>query len=203
MPLESFPSSWRSLSNVAPTTHVAVAAAIAHLCPRPALAIAADFASHFLLDTVFHFEAFYPLSRVLGLTHQETFWLMAAVMGVLLVPSMAWIARKDRDVCILTIYAIACSAALLAPGYWNRLIALSSLTLGAWALGGKPKMTLWLSCAFAAAVPDALKHLIGPVGNFHGFMHYAGADDLGYWINRLFGQPDPDWFGTEPPNGPI
>ncbi len=181
---------------MAPTTHAAVGAAIAHLCPRLRLAVPLAFASHFLLDSIFHFEAFYPLSQVLGTTHDEAFWITALVMAAILVPSMAWIGRESHDVRIVALYTVATSAALLVDEPIYRLVALVCLTLGAWSLSRTRNVAVWLAGAFTAALPDALKHLLGPFGRFHMFMHYEGADDLGYWINRLFAQPDPAWFGA-------
>ena len=181
---------------MAPTTHAAVGAAIAHLCPRVGLAVPAAFASHFLLDSIFHFEAFYPLSQVLGTTHDEAFWIAAVIMAAILVPGMGWIGRRSHDVRMLTLYGVAASAALLVQGSVNRLIALICIAVGAWSLSRTPNLSLWLAGAFAATIPDALKRLVGPVGRFHRFMHYEGANDLGYWLNRLLAQPDPEWFGA-------
>ena len=115
---------------MAPTTHAAVGAAIAHLCPRLRLAVPLAFASHFLLDSIFHFEAFYPLSQVLGTTHDEAFWITALVMAAILVPSMAWIGRESHDVRIVALYTVATSAALLVDEPIYRLVALVCLTLG-------------------------------------------------------------------------
>ena len=117
-------------------------------------------------------------------------------MGALLVHRMIWVARKDHDVAILDTDAVACSAALLTQGYWNRLIVLLLLTAGAWVIGCGSRISFGVACGFAAAVPDATKHLVEWFDDFHCLMHYRGTDDLGYWINRLFGQDDPDWFGA-------
>lgn len=181
---------------MAPTTHAAVGAAIAHLCPRLGIAVPIAFASHFLLDSIFHFEAFFPLSQLLGTTHDEAFWFMGLVMAVILVPAMAWIGRKNHEVRIMALYCFASSAALLIDGPLFRLAAMFCLTVGAWSLIRTPNVVLWLAAAFAATSPDVLKDLHKPFDRFHSFMHYEGADDLGYWLTRLFSLPEPDWFGA-------
>ena len=82
---------------MSPAAHAVVGAALCGRIPRLWIALPAAFFSHFVMDAIYHFEAFYPLSRWLDVERSEAFWIAAAVLGGSLTPPMLWIVRKERE----------------------------------------------------------------------------------------------------------
>ena len=64
---------------MSPATHAALGTA-----PRLWIALPLAFLSHFVCDAIYHFEAFYPLSKKLGVSHEEA----VAVGGLALLPTL-------------------------------------------------------------------------------------------------------------------
>ena len=174
---------------MSPAAHAAVGAALAGRIPRLSLAIPAAFLSHFLMDSVYHFEAFYALARWMGVSRAEAFLTAAAVLGGALAPAMLWIARKDRRLFLFLIFAGALSVALTIPR-WEVKAALTGVLVAAYlTLAWSRRALIWTVGALAAVCPDILKFASTWFYEVHGWWHYSAVRDMGYWMNRWLGGP--------------
>lgn len=174
---------------MSPAAHAAVGAALASRIPRLSLALPAAFLSHFVMDAVYHFEAFYALSRWMGVSRSEAFWAAAIVLGGLLAPAMFWIARKDRELLLFLGFAVASSVALRVSGWHLKAALLAGLVFVYLTLAWSRKALLWTLGAAAAISPDILKYASPWFYQFHGSFHYSAARDMGYWMNSWLGGP--------------
>lgn len=175
---------------MSPATHAVVGAAIAGATPRIWLAIPLAFASHFVCDAIYHFEAFYPLSRALGTTYNGAFAAAAVVMAVLLLPVLWLLNRGGRGLGAFYVYS-AGTCAVLVFDDWRVRAALTFLIAGLLLLAGREvRLARWIIGALAAQLPDLIREGIGPLNRFHIFMHYDGSRDLGQIFYSLVqGEP--------------
>ena len=170
---------------MSPATHAVVGAAVADATPRIWLAIPLAFASHFMCDAIYHFEAFYPLSRTLGTTHQGALATAAVAVATLLLPVLWLLNRGGRGLGALYVYA-AGSCALLVFDDWRVRAASTLLMAGLFLLAGREvRLARWVIGALAAQLPDLVRGGIEPLNRFHIFMHYDGSRDLGQIFYHL------------------
>ena len=175
---------------MSPAAHAVVGAALCGRIPRLWIALPAAFFSHFVMDAIYHFEAFYPLSRWLDVERSEAFWIAAAVLGGSLTPPMLWIVRKERELFLFLGLVVGLCVTMRVSGWPLKTglsLALVALFL---AVTRSRRAGLWALGAAVAAAPDILKYVDRAVYSLHGAWHYSSARDAGYWINRLLGGPE-------------
>jgi len=174
---------------MSPATHAVLGAAIAGATRRSWLglwlAVPLAFLSHFLCDAIYHFEAFYPLSRTLGTTHYRTAVLTFVVIGLAVTPTLWFFARRNRALAEFYVYVAAATAAF-AFDDWRQRAAAGLLLAGLALLIGGARTGPWVAGAFAAQLPDLIRQGVEPLSRLHVFMHYTGTVDLGEWLYRLF-----------------
>jgi len=99
---------------MSPATHAVLGAAITGATRRSWLglwlAVPLAFLSHFLCDAIYHFEAFYPLSRTLGTTHYRAAVLTFVVIGLAVTPALWFFARRNRALAKFYVYVAAATA---------------------------------------------------------------------------------------------
>ena len=175
---------------MSPATHAVVGAAIAGAAPRIWLAIPLAFASHFVCDAIYHFEAFYPLSRTLGTTHQGAFVVAASVVALLLLPVLWLLNRGGRGLGAFYIYAAGSSAVLMFDD-WRVRAAMTLLIAGLFLLAVREvRLAHWVVGALAGQTPDLIRAGVEPLNRAHIFMHYEGSLDLG-GVLYLFANGEP------------
>jgi hypothetical protein len=168
-----------------PATHAAVAALAGSRVRNLSLALAVSFATHFALDAVYHFEAFYPLSVLGRWSVEQTMAGLFLVLLALGAPLVFWLARRDREVGVFACYALTLSLLPLDPNPLRRSLGAILLT-GAWyAANRSPKVRRWAACGLAAYLPDVLKLWIPTFNRLHELAHYQSHLDLGGWVSRL------------------
>ncbi|MBI3667532.1 MAG: hypothetical protein HY236_15120 [Acidobacteria bacterium] len=168
-----------------PATHAAVGAAIASRTRNLSLALALSFGSHFVLDSIYHFEAFYPLSVPEKWSYAGTMLTLLAALTALGIPVAAWSLRKDREAWLFAGYAFLMCA---LPFEWRPAWRLTWAILLAgtwWAISPSAAVRRWVLCGFVSYLPDVLKGLLTPVESLHEAMHYRSSLDLGDWISLL------------------
>ena len=171
---------------MSPVTHAVVGAAIAGAAPRIWLAVPLAFASHFVCDAMYHFEAFYPLSRTLGTTHNAALVITTLLIGLLLSPVLWILVKRNKRLAALYIY-VAASSAVFALGDWKQRTAATLLVAGvALLLGSGPRLGAWITCALAAQLPDLIRAGVEPLNQLHVLAHYEGKMDLGETLYRFF-----------------
>jgi len=171
---------------MSPATHAVMGAVVAGAAPRIWLAIPLAFVSHFICDAIYHFEAFYPLSRTLGTTHNEATAVTAVVVGLLLSPVLWILGRRSGRLAAFYLYVVG-SSAVFALGDWRQRTAVVLLVIGILLLlGNGPRLGAWIAGALAAQLPDLIRAGIEPLNRFHIFMHYEGTMDLGEILYRFF-----------------
>ena len=170
---------------MSPATHAVLGAAIAGATPRIWLAIPLAFLSHFLCDAIYHFEAFYPLSRSLGTTHYQAALITVAVVGLAISPALWILVRRNRVLLGFCVYVAAATAAF-AFDDWRQRAAAGLLAAGLALLLGGARTGPWVAGAFAAQLPDLVRQGVEPLNRLHKFMHYTGTVDLGERLYRLF-----------------
>jgi hypothetical protein len=175
---------------MSPATHAVVGAALADSTRRVWLAIPLAFASHFVCDSIYHFEAFYPLSRLLGTTYEGAFAAAAAVMALLLLPVLWLLNRGGRGLGALYVYAAATSTVMVFDD-WRVRGALALLIAGLFLIAGSEvRFAHWIVGALSAQLPDLIREGIRPLNRFHIFMHYDGTWDLGQiFYHLVHGEP--------------
>lgn len=170
---------------MSPATHAVLGAAIAGSTRRIWLAVPLAFLSHFLCDAIFHFEAFYPLSRTLGTTHDRATVLTFVVIGLAVAPVLWLFARRNGTLVGFYVYVGAAMAAF-AFDDWRQRAAAGLLLAGLAFLVGGARTGPWVAGAFAAQLPDLIRQGVEPLNHLHVFMHYTGTVDLGERLYRLF-----------------
>ena len=178
-----------------PATHAALGAAISGAVPRLWLAIPAAFASHFLLDAIFHFEAFYPLSRALGTSHDEAFVIALLGAAAAMVPAVWWVARKDRELAIFCVYLLALVFLRVEEDETPRLAMVLAVTGGVLAISRSARIRRWAICGFAAVLPDLIRKLLVPVARLHNWVHIPDDRGLGDLTYRLLVNAPPLFAG--------
>ena len=168
-----------------PATHAAFGAVASSRCHNLGLALAVSFASHFLLDAVYHFEAFYALSVLGRWPLQRTMLVLFAGLAVLAVPVALWLLRRNRPVGIFACYGLAMSLLPFFPGQWTRLGWGVLITALWYASTRVPLVRRWVLCGFFADLPDIIRLWIPPVDWLHEWFHYDPALDLGDWVSLL------------------
>ena len=146
-----------------PATHAAVSAVATARIRSLALALAASFALHFILDAIYHFEAVYPVSVPGKWSEGQIRLVLFAGLAALGVPIMAWVWRKSRQVFRFGCYALLMSTVIFepVPGWrltWAALLTAIWLVLTPAASGRR-----WVLCGFAGYFPDWLKTVFPPV----------------------------------------
>ena len=178
---------------MSPATHAVLGAAIAGAAPRLWIALPLAFLSHFVCDAIYHFEAFYPLSRKLGVSHDQAFGVTVVALGIALLPGFFLLARRDRNLLPFYTYAGGVSA-LLVLEPWPHRLAAATLIAGVLLLfSGSARVCRWVLGAFAATLPDLARWGFKPLNRLHVAMHYEGIRDLGDVLYRLFRQ-EPSLF---------
>ena len=164
-------------------------AAIAGTAPRLWMALALAFLSHFVCDAIYHFEAFYPLSRQLGVSHEEAFALTATALGLVLLPVLWVLARRDPGLLPFYLYIAGASLLLATQGIYR--LAAGLLIAGLFFLfSDSARLCRWVLGAFVANLPDLARWAFEPLNRLHSATHYEGIRDLGDVIYRFArGQP--------------
>lgn len=170
---------------MSPATHAVLGAAIAGSTRRIWLAVPLAFLSHFLCDAIFHFEAFYPLSRTLGTTHYRATIVTFLVIGCAVAPALWFFARRNTVLVGFYLY-VGAATALFALDDWRQRAAAGLLLAGLALLIGEARTGPWVAGAFAAQLPDLIRQGMEPLSRLHVFMHYTGTVDLGERLYRLF-----------------
>jgi hypothetical protein len=171
---------------MSPAAHALTGALIAERTRPLGVALGLAAASHLALDFIFHFEAFYPLSRVLGVSHHEAWALTALAAAGVFAPLAAWIGRSDPPKLWFALYAAA-MCGMLAMGDWaGRLGYTLAATLAFALLTRDPRSLRWALGAFCANLLDCVKLPLPALENVHEAAHYDGLRDLGYWLQRWF-----------------
>jgi hypothetical protein len=178
-----------------PATHAAVGAAISGAVPRLWLAIPAAFASHFLLDAIFHFEAFYPLSRAIGTSHDEAFVIALLGAAAAMVPAVWWVARKDRELAIYCVYLLALVFLWVEEDQTARLAMVLAVTAGVLGFSRSARIRRWTICGFAAVLPDLIRKLVPTMARFHNWVHVSDDRGLGDLTYRLLVNAPPLFVG--------
>jgi hypothetical protein len=175
---------------MSPATHAVVGAAIAGATGRIWLALPLAFLSHFVLDAIYHFEAFYPLSRTLGTSHNGALAVTAGVVAALLLPLLWLLNRGGRGLGAFYVY-LGGSCAVLVFDDWRVRAAATLLLAGLFLLAGREvRLAHWVIGALAAQLPDLIRAGVEPLDRFHIFMHYEGSLDLGEVFYRFaHGEP--------------
>ena len=168
-----------------PATHAAFGAVASSRCRNLGLALAVSFASHFLLDAVYHFEAFYALSVLGRWDFERTRLGLFAGLAVLSVPVVLWLLRRHRAVGIFACYGLAMSLLSFFSGRWTRLGCAILITALWYASTHVPQVHRWVLCGFFACLPDLIRPWIPPVNWLHEWFHYDPALDLGDWVSLL------------------
>lgn len=178
-----------------PATHAAVGAAISGAVPRLWLAIPAAFASHFLLDAIFHFEAFYPLSRAIGTSHDEAFVIALLAAAAAMVPAVWCVARRDRELAIFCVYLLALVFMRVEEDEIARLAMVLAVSCGVLAFSRSARIRRWTICGFAAVLPDLIRKLLVPVAQLHNWVHIPDDRGLGDLTYRLLVNAPPLFVG--------
>ena len=169
---------------MSPATHAVLGAAIVGTAPRLWIALPLAFLSHFVCDAIYHFEAFYPLSQKLGVSHSEAFAVTVAVLGLALLPALWVLARRDRGLLPFYLYVWAVSPLLAVEGIYRLAVGL--LITGLFFLfSDSARLCRWVLGAFAANLPDLARWAFEPLNRLHIASHYEGMHDLGDVIYRL------------------
>jgi hypothetical protein len=179
-----------------PATHAAVGAAISGAVPRLWLAIPAAFASHFLLDAIFHFEAFYPLSRAIGTSHDEAFALALLAAAAAMIPAVWWVARKDRELAIFCVYLLVLVFLRVEEDEVTRPAMVLAVTSGILGFSRSARIRRWTVCGFSAVLPDLIRTLLPPVAQFHNWLHVSDDRGLGDFAYRLLVNGPPLFVGA-------
>jgi hypothetical protein len=173
---------------MSPATHAVLGAAIAGLAPRMWVAVPIAFLSHFFCDAFYHFEAFYPLSRKLGTSHQAAALITFVALGLALAPFLWRYGRNDRNVQLFYVF-VAGACLLRLVGHWTGRTSGGLLLAAVFLLLSRSvRLSGWVLCGFAAVLPDLMRQGIAPLNRFHIFMHYEGVHDLGDLLYRHFRQ---------------
>ncbi len=168
-----------------PATHVVVAAAAASRMPGWAVALGVSFASHFALDFVYHFEAFYPLSVPGGWRYDAAMLAALGALAAVAGPAAMWLLRRDREARRFAVYALLLCLLPFEPAPRWRLAWVALAAAAWWALHPDARVRRWTACGFAAYLPDALRHWSPAVQRIHDWFHYRGALSLGDWVSLL------------------
>ena len=169
---------------MSPATHAVLGAAIAGTAPRLWIALPLAFLSHFVCDAIYHFEAFYPLSQKLGVSHSEAFAVTVAVLGLALLPALWVLARRGPRVA--PVLSLPSGGEPVARGGGN-------LPVGPAACSSRACFSV---LGFGASLPLGTGRVRGqsagpgPLGlrtahRLHIVSHYEGMHDLGDVIYRL------------------
>lgn len=159
-----------------------------------AVALPLAFLSHFVFDTIPHFESFDGLAEALGTSKETAFWTAAALLGGGVGVPMLWAARKHRELLMFVAAGSTVSIAMRIPGW--EIKAISSLAIAALflLLTRSKRMFVWTLAAAAATSPDVLKFMHDGFKLVHGDMHFTRGP--GYWLHRVLG-PGGDVFAWE------
>lgn len=172
-------------SIMTPATHAAVAAVVASRFRSLGIALAASFALHFVLDAIYHFEAFYQLSVPGKWSYEYTMLALFGALAVLGAPAMMWMWRRSRLVFSFGCYAFLMCALPFEPHRVWRLVW-AALLSGIWlVLSPTAQVRRWVICAFAAYLPDCLRTLSPLLGRLHQASHYRAEVELGDWVSLL------------------
>ncbi|HYM10123.1 MAG TPA: hypothetical protein VEU62_05310 [Bryobacterales bacterium] len=168
-----------------PATHAAVAALVATRFRNLALAVVLAFGLHFVLDAVYHFEAFYELSVAGAWSYERAMVALFGGLGLLAAPVFVWLWRKNRQVWWFACYAfLLCLVAFEPLPAW-RLGWATLLSLLWWLLSPNALGRRWVLCSFVAYLPDCLKKIIPAMGWLHDATHYNSELELGDWVSLL------------------
>ena len=168
-----------------PATHAAVAAVLAsRIRPLP-VALAAAFASHFLIDVVYHFEAFYPVSVLGKWSVDHTTAGIFALLGLLGLPLLVWIFRHDRVVGAFACYALLLASLTFETRRGWRLVWMALFSAGWIAWGPNGRLRRWVLCSFVALLPDLLKKFNPALMGLHDWFHYDPRLRIGDWLSLL------------------
>lgn len=179
---------------MSPAAHAVVGAVIASRYRRMAVALPLAFLSHFVFDSIPHFESFDGLAEALGTSKETAFWTAAGLLGAVVGVPLLWAARKHRELLMFVAAASTVSIAMRIPGW--EIKAISSLAIAALflLLTRSKRMFAWTLAAAAATSPDVLKFMHDGFKLVHGDMHFTRGP--GYWLHRLVG-PGGDVFAWE------
>jgi hypothetical protein len=168
-----------------PATHAVVGAVAATRVRNFGLALAASFALHFVLDAIYHFEAFYELSVPGRWTYQQTMAVLFAALTVPGLAAMVWIWRRNRQVWLFSCYALVmCGVAF--EQRWEWKLAWATLLTAIWLpLVSTPLARRWVLCGFVGYLPDCLKFPFPALHSLHVAAHYRAAHNLGDWLSLL------------------
>ncbi len=166
-------------------THAAVGAVAGTRIRNFGLALAVSFATHFLLDAIYHFKAFYELEVPGRWTHRQatvTLFLALAIPGL---AAMVWIWRRNRQVVIFAGYGCAMVLVDRVQRWQWELIWALLLTAIWYLLAPNPLTRRWVICGFAAYLPDLLKSFIPAIAFVHKAAHHRTVIGMGDWVSRL------------------
>lgn len=168
-----------------PASHAAVAAVVATRFRKLGTAMVLCFGLHFVLDAVYHFEAFYPLSVLGKWSYERTMLLLFSALAALGAPIAVWVLRKDRELWLFFCYGLClCVLPFERAPAWKLAWALL-FTAGWWLVSPSRESRRWVLCGFVAYLPDLLKEWISVVERAHDAMHYWPGLDLGDWLSLL------------------
>ena len=170
---------------VTPATHAAVSAALARRIPSLPAALAVSFALHFLLDFVFHFEGFFPLSVPGRWTSEGAMGALFAALAAVAVPVTLWITRGNRAAQAFAGYALLMCLGPFEPATRWRLLWAILISAAAWTFSPADQGRRWVLCGLAGYLPDGLRHWIAPLDRLHGMAHYDGSMPLGAWLSLV------------------
>ena len=168
-----------------PATHVVLGGVVATRVRNLGIALAASFALHFVVDAIYHFEAFYPASVPGKWSYEQTMFLLFAGLAVLGIPLMLWIWRKSRQTWLFGCYAFLMCALVFDPAVEWRLVWAVILSALWCLLMPAASGRRWVLCGFISYLPDYLKKIMPPVARFHTLTHYEPELDLGDWMSLL------------------
>ena len=169
---------------MSPATHAVLGAAIAGAAPRLWIALPLAFLSHFVCDAIYHFEAFYPLSRKLGVSHNEAFAVTVAGLGLALLPAFWSFTRRNGELLPFYLYMAGVSLLpVLEEGVYR--LAAGLLIAGLFFLfSDSARLCRWVLGAFAANLPDLARWVFEPLNRLHIAAHYEGINDFGDVLYR-------------------
>ncbi len=169
---------------MSPATHAVLGAAIAAAAPRLWIALPLAFLSHFVCDAIYHFEAFYPLSRKLGVSHNEAFAVTVVGLALALLPALWLFTRRNRLLLPFCLYMAGVSLLpVLEQGVYR--LAADLLIAGLFFLfSDSARLCRWVLGAFAANLPDLARWVFEPLNRLHVAAHYEGINDLGDVLYR-------------------
>ena len=150
-----------------------------------AAALALSFGLHYILDGIYHFEAFYELSVPGGWTYPRTMAVLFAVASALAVPAAVLLGWKHPRLRWFGCYAFLLTLVAFDYKGWWRIAWAALLTLAALLMARDFQLKRWILCGFAAYLPDCFKRLWRPLASLHDAFHYKAGIDLGDWVSLI------------------